>query len=190
LEKIDHIFFWISDVKTVVSAIHFYRLIMRNARAELEEEISKISESESDGWSNVRAELEGEISDSESESDGWSDVREELKEEISDPGSESDGWSNVRCGWVLFRGGPPNYKIHFDRTICLREGHTPQDREDFLVEMDRDYEDGFGQQNLFGVIWLVNGQWIKRSEYDGSECWTRIIPPQIPLSLQDREGTT
>ena len=45
--------------------------------------------------------------------------------------------------------------------------------------LDFEYDSGFGTQHLFGVVWLSDGTWFERLEYDGSECWVRVKRPVV-----------
>ena len=63
-----------------------------------------------------------------------------------------------------------------DDYVHSREGWS-EAVEKFL---DRDYDDGYGGQELFGVIWLTDGTWIERNEYDGSEWWRHVTCPEFP----------
>lgn len=50
--------------------------------------------------------------------------------------------------------------------------------------LDFEYNSGYGTQHLFGVVWLSDGTWFERREYDGSEWWTHVKPPN-PKDVQD-----
>ena len=58
-----------------------------------------------------------------------------------------------------------------------------------LAELDFEYDDGYGTQELFGTIWYEDGSWSEREEYDGSECWAYKTSPAIPAKLirKDKE---
>lgn len=47
-----------------------------------------------------------------------------------------------------------------------------------------DYDAGYGSQELFGVVKFNNGTWLERDEYDGSEWWTHVYPPEMPEKLK------
>ena len=51
--------------------------------------------------------------------------------------------------------------------------------KDILPLMDFEYNEGFGNQYLFGYIWYSNGTWSEREEYDGSEWWVHKECPDI-----------
>ena len=45
--------------------------------------------------------------------------------------------------------------------------------------MNFEYDNGFGGQELYGTIWLKDGTWCTRGEYDGSEWWEHHERPDI-----------
>lgn len=65
----------------------------------------------------------------------------------------------------------------------LTTGWTNEDWNKFLSYLDFEYDSGYGGQNLFGIIWYVDGTWSSRGEYDGSEWWDYNQCPQIPKEL-------
>ena len=65
----------------------------------------------------------------------------------------------------------------------LTTGNTKEDLEIFLNGLDKDYDSGYGGQELFGTIWYKDGTWSTRGEYDGSEWWENHICPEIPKEL-------
>lgn len=65
----------------------------------------------------------------------------------------------------------------------LTTGWTKEDWNQFLSDLDFEYDSGYGGQNLFGTIWYVDGTWSDRGEYDGSEWYEYHICPQIPKEL-------
>jgi hypothetical protein len=69
---------------------------------------------------------------------------------------------------------------HNDTNIVLKDNHTQKDYLDFLDRLDFEYDDGYGTQELYGIVWLPDGTWLDRGEYDGSEWWTYRVCPEIP----------
>ena len=65
----------------------------------------------------------------------------------------------------------------------LEVGYSPTDLGKFFVALNIDYDSGYGGQELFGTIWLTNGVWLTRGEYDGSEWWDVHTYPAIPKTL-------
>lgn len=73
-------------------------------------------------------------------------------------------------------GERPNY-------INLTTGWTTEDWQQFISDIDFEYDSGYGGQELFGTIWYVDGTWSSRGEYDGSEWWEHHQCPGIPNEL-------
>lgn len=58
------------------------------------------------------------------------------------------------------------------KPILLKEGYTSEEYQEFLHRMDFEYDAGYGGQELYGTVWLMEeGTWLERGEYDGSEWW-------------------
>ncbi len=56
----------------------------------------------------------------------------------------------------------------------LRSDRTEEDELKFLRTLSEiNYDDGYGGQELFGIIVFKDNTWLERDEYDGSEWWTR-----------------
>ena len=53
------------------------------------------------------------------------------------------------------------------------------DPQKLLEYLDKEYDNGYGCQLLFGTILLKDGVWLTRAEYDGSEWWEFNIPPKV-----------
>lgn len=68
--------------------------------------------------------------------------------------------------------------------ILLKVGYTTEEYNAFLNELDFDYDAGYGGQELYGTIWLTDGTWFTRGEYDGSEWWDFNSLPEIPEDLK------
>ena len=68
----------------------------------------------------------------------------------------------------------------------LRENWTNEDMQLFLFDLDFEYDSGYGSQQVFGTIWMKDGTWFTRSEYDGSEWWFHNVLPDVPEHLQAR----
>jgi hypothetical protein len=66
----------------------------------------------------------------------------------------------------------------------LKIGYTEQEKQEFLNTIDVEYDAGYGAQELFGRVWLNDGTWFSRWEYDGSEGWQHHFCPKIPIELQ------
>lgn len=68
-----------------------------------------------------------------------------------------------------------------DDEVTLPLGYTSDEREECLRWLDFEYDDGFGGQYLDGTIWLADGTWVERLEYDGSERWRHVERPPLPI---------
>lgn len=92
------------------------------------------------------------------------------------------GGRTVRCAKIQFEY---NYDDD-DKPIMhvLPVGYTPEDLVLFLAEIDRNYNNGWGGQELYGTIWYTDGKtWSERGEYDGSEWWEFCEVPEITPEL-------
>ena len=69
------------------------------------------------------------------------------------------------------------------RQIPLKVNHTEEDWHTFLNNLNFTYDNGFGSQELFGILWFEDGSWLERYEYDGSEYWTHKTCPKIPAEI-------
>jgi hypothetical protein len=47
-----------------------------------------------------------------------------------------------------------------------------------FIEYSLDWSSG---QELYGTVWLEDGTWLSRGEYDGSEWWEHNVLPPIPI---------
>lgn len=69
--------------------------------------------------------------------------------------------------------------------IHLKERYTPEEYKEFLQKLNFEYDAGYGGQELFGMVWLMeDNTWLERSEYDGSEWWSYRYCPSIPIELK------
>ena len=73
------------------------------------------------------------------------------------------------------------------RSINLREGYSIGEYEEFLHRLDFEYDNGYGGQQVYGTVWLMEeGTWIERDEYDGSEWWDYKKCPPVPDELKSK----
>ena len=87
--------------------------------------------------------------------------------------------SKVKC--VDIRRDVSSYDIDGDILhYRLKMNYTDEEYQTFLNSLDFNYDGGYGTQELYGAIWLENGTWLDRSEYDGSEWWEYHVLPQVP----------
>ena len=75
-------------------------------------------------------------------------------------------------------------ELMFDKIVTLKENWSNDEWLAFLEELDFNYNNGFGSQRLFGVVWFKDGSWLERYEYDGAEKWVLKRTPDIPLVLR------
>ena len=61
--------------------------------------------------------------------------------------------------------------------------YTAESYNRFFEKLDFEYDNSWGCQELFGTIWLEDGTWLSRAEYDGSEWWRHNKLPEIPNEL-------
>ena len=68
-------------------------------------------------------------------------------------------------------------------TYRLKLGYSKEDLETFLNLLSFDYDSSYGGQELFGTLWLKDGTWLSRGEYDGSEWWEHNTLPEVTDDL-------
>ena len=93
--------------------------------------------------------------------------------------------SDIKCLWIGYGEYLDREKNTraFDKHIKLRVGFTEQELQQIWYDLDFDYGDGYGEQELFGLVWFNDGSWLERWEYDGSEGWVYKTTPKIPDNL-------
>jgi hypothetical protein len=64
-----------------------------------------------------------------------------------------------------------------EKRFVLPPNHTEEELKQFLEELNFEYDDGYGTQELFGTVMLSDGSWLDRREYDGAEWWERLVAP-------------
>ena len=87
------------------------------------------------------------------------------------------GAKSVKCVLIKYGyfGVPEVFKLKLE--------HTPKQYEDFLNQIDFFYDNGYGGQEIEGIIWYEDGTYSERGEYDGSEWWKYNKSPEIPKDL-------
>ena len=83
--------------------------------------------------------------------------------------------------------GDLNNEIESPIVAKLPVGFTQEQLDKFLNTIDVNYDNGYGGQELFGMIWCENGIWFDRGEYDGSEWWNGNRYPEIPEYLSSQK---
>lgn len=97
--------------------------------------------------------------------------------------------AKVKACWIVIE---PSHRFGSDleplfkrKHINLPVNYTPEQYEEFLREIDVEYDNGYGGQELWGEIWYDDGTWSERAEYDGSEWWKHCSAPAIADDLLD-----
>ena len=114
-------------------------------------------------------------------------AKEELKEVLA-----ADGMAGILAAEVSFNQDfsyldidengcvVPSADCPASEVFTLRTDFTDADLQSFWNFIDQVYDDGYGSQEFFGTIWLKDGSWLSRGEYDGREWWRHNKRPLIP----------
>lgn len=80
----------------------------------------------------------------------------------------------IKCAYIQF--------IDYEdgENFLLTTGYTEDEYNQFLSDIDREYNNGYGGQELDGMIWYEDSTWTTREEFDGSEWWVYRKVPEIP----------
>jgi hypothetical protein len=84
----------------------------------------------------------------------------------------------IKCAYVRFCEN--DYLSEDGTKFFLTTGFTRDEYNQFLSDIDKNYNNGYGGQELYGVIWYEDGTWTTREEYDGSEWYEYHEVPNIP----------
>ena len=91
--------------------------------------------------------------------------------------------SVVKCAYIKCERGSywdDNDSYIQPAPILLKEGYTPEEYKEFLQKLNFEYDAGYGGQELYGTIWLMeDSTWLERGEYDGSEWWEYRKCPKV-----------
>jgi hypothetical protein len=95
-----------------------------------------------------------------------------------------EGYPKIKCARLHF-GYDYSYNSSYEPAnyIDLKINYTTEKYNEFLNKLDVEYDNGFGGQELFGIIWFEDGTFGSRGEYDGSEWWRYTKCPEIPNEL-------
>lgn len=85
--------------------------------------------------------------------------------------------AQVKCAYI--EASNPLTAPFDDIVAVLKLNYTEEDFTKFLDKLNFFYDSGYGTQEVFGTIWLVDGTWFSRGEYDGSEWWLYHVCPEI-----------
>jgi len=66
-----------------------------------------------------------------------------------------------------------------EKNLYLKINYTEEKYQKFLKELNFEYDEGWGSQELFGTIWYKDGTWSFREEYNGTEWWNYNKCPKI-----------
>jgi hypothetical protein len=73
------------------------------------------------------------------------------------------------------------------KKIILKANYTNKELNHFLSLLNFEYDGGFGTQELYGVVWIEDGTWLSRKQYNGLEWWYLMKPnneiPEISSDL-------
>lgn len=99
----------------------------------------------------------------------------------------SFGELEVKCAYVEYRKlslfVADDDEDEKEKLVTLKVDYTEKELDEFLSELDFEYDGGFGAQQLFGIVWFTDGSWATRGEYDGSEWWQHHKLLEIPKEL-------
>lgn len=101
-------------------------------------------------------------------------AKEELQDKLKKAGT------TIKC--ALLRD-VRSYDEKEQREFTLPVGHSKEQLTAFLSALNYNYDSGYGGQELEGIVWLNDGTWLDRGEYDGSEWWQHQKLPEIPSNL-------
>lgn len=92
-----------------------------------------------------------------------------------------EGKAKVKCATII--NGDEWDWDEDKKDILLKVGYSENEWTEFLESLNFSYAPGYGGQKLFGTVWLEDGTWCTRCEYDGSEWWKHNQLPEIPSKL-------
>jgi len=68
-----------------------------------------------------------------------------------------------------------NYKKTIDNIVAIKITYEISYKKNIEInkieELDFDYDNGYGGQELYGYVLLDDQDWLERHEYDGAEWW-------------------
>lgn len=118
-------------------------------------------------------------------------ILEELKGVIENNGLTMD---NIKCAdiWKFIDYGDEdnNYQENVVPFIIytyddVKPALYDEERAATISDMGKHtYDSGYGGQELFGCVWMDNGEYITRGEYDGSEWWEYHRVPEVPNKIK------
>jgi len=67
----------------------------------------------------------------------------------------------------------------YDRDYLYLNKKEFDDLDKLLDYLDFEYNEGYGGQELYGIVVFVDGSWLERGEYDGAEWWEYKKTPSV-----------
>lgn len=99
------------------------------------------------------------------------------------------GNTSLLCADISYTGSTWS-EDNQTKSFALSVNHSPEEFDRFLDDLNFEYDNGYGGQELYGTLWFTDGTWATRDEYDGSEWWAHHRQPEIPSHLTSNYGTT
>lgn len=93
--------------------------------------------------------------------------------------------ARVKCAYVWIEDFDDKVPQKSNEPIVLKLNYTDKDFSEFVNKLDFEYDGGYGIQTIYGTVWLEDGTWVNRGEYDGSEWWEHHKCPDIPEKCSD-----
>ena len=117
-------------------------------------------------------------------------AKEELLRVLATPSGLIPDFFRIKCADITIKActkrALEQFGVYEDPNPVVAKLHTNKtgnDLKEFLDKLDVVYDCGYGGQELFGTVWLNDGTWLTREEYDGSEGWVHQKLPEIPEDL-------
>ena len=88
---------------------------------------------------------------------------------------------------ISFNGWDHDDDDYINCSFKLKPLYNSNDYDKFLKFLDREYDNGFGGQQLYGIIYCEKGVWMDRGEYDGSEWWDINKYPDLIKSFDESD---
>lgn len=87
----------------------------------------------------------------------------------------------IKCAEIIF--DEDMFEGKENKHIILKVGHNEEEYSKFLNDLDFEYNNGIGEQKLYGTVWFKDNTWADHYEYDSSEWWKVYSLPDIPMYL-------
>lgn len=102
-------------------------------------------------------------------------AKEEFLEMISN-------YPYVKCARIVHRDRE-NGDSH--KEFLLKINYDIVDFEKFTNDLDFEYDEVHGFQEIYGTVWFEGNVWVEREEYNGMEWWEARVMPVIPDKLRN-----